>query len=59
MGKRYLRFPLTIFFPMLDGETKEQAEDRMIERIDPDGDVEVMSWNDGEVEVIEDDDEAD
>lgn len=56
---RYLRFPLTIFFPMLDGETKEQAEDRMIERIDPDGDVEVMSWNEGDVEVVEDDDEGD
>lgn len=54
MGKRYLRFPITILFPMLDGETVEQAEDRMIERIDPDGDVEVMSWNEGEVEVIED-----
>ena len=51
---RQLKFPITIFFPMLDGETVEQAEDRMIERIDPDGDVEVMSWNEGEVEVIED-----
>ena len=56
MDKRYLRFPLSILFPMLDGETIEQAEDRMIERIDPDGDVEVMSWNEGDVEVIEDDD---
>lgn len=51
---RHLRFTLTVIFPMLDGETKEQAEDRMIERIDPDGDVEVMSWNEGFVEVIED-----
>ena len=54
MGKRYLRFPITILFPMLDGETIEQAEDRMIERIDPDGDVEAMSWNEGQVEVVED-----
>lgn len=54
---RYLIFPLTIFFPMLDGETKEQAEDRMIERIDPDGDVEVMNWNEGDVEVIEDEED--
>lgn len=59
VGKRYLRFPITILFPMLDGETIEQAEDRMIERIDPDGDVEVMSWNEGEVEVFDDDDEVD
>ena len=59
MGKRYLRFPITILFPMLDGETIEQAEDRMIERIDQDGDVEVMSWNEGEVEVFDDDDEVD
>lgn len=56
---RYLRFPITILFPMLDGETIEQAEDRMIERIDPDGDVEVMRWNEGDVEVVEDDDETD
>lgn len=59
VGKRYLRFPITILFPMLDGETIEQAEDRMIERIDQDGDVEVMSWNEGEVEVFDDDDEVD
>lgn len=59
MDKRYLRFPLTILFPMLDGETIEQAEDRMIERIDPDGDVEAMSWNEGEVEVFDDNDEVD
>ena len=59
VGKRYLRFPLTIFFPMLDGETKEQAEDRMIERIDPDEDVVSIMWNEGEVEVVEDDDETD
>jgi len=58
VGKRYLRFPITILFPMLDGETVEQAEDRMIDRIDPDGDVEVMRWNEGEVEVVEDDDES-
>jgi hypothetical protein len=54
---RQLKFPITIFFPMLDGETVEEAENRMIERIDPDGDVGVMSWNDGEVEVIEDDED--
>lgn len=59
MAKRYLRFPITILFPMLDGETIEQAEDRIIERIDQDGDVEVMSWNEGEVEVFDDDDEVD
>lgn len=51
---RQLKFPITIFFPMLDGETVEQAEDRMIERIDPDGDVAMMSWKEDEVEVIED-----
>lgn len=55
---RYLRWPVTIAFPMLDGETKEQAEDRMIERIDPDGDT-VMTWRESEVTVEEDDDETD
>lgn len=51
---KFLRFPITIFFPMLDGETKEQAEDRMIERIDPDEDVVSIMWNEREVEVVED-----
>lgn len=55
---RYLRWPVTIAFPMLDGETKEQAEDRMIERIDPDGDT-VMTWTESEVTVEEYDDETD
>lgn len=56
---RYLRWPVTIAFPMLDGETREQAEDRMIERIDPDGDTVMtwMTWRESEVTVEEDYDE--
>jgi len=38
---------------MLDNETKEQAEDRMIERIDQNGDA-TISWRDNEVEILED-----
>lgn len=53
---RYLRFPVTIVFPMLDGETKSQAEDRMIERIDPEGNM-AIGWSEPDVTVEEDDDE--
>lgn len=53
---RLMTFPLSITFPMLDGETREQAEDRMIERIDPDGDS-VISWCETDVIVEEEDDE--
>lgn len=53
---RLMTFPLSVTFPMLDGETKEQAEDRMIERIDPDGDT-VMTWRESEVTVEEEDDD--
>ena len=48
-----LRIKMTICFPMLDGETKEQAEDRLIERIDPGGEA-IMSWYESEVEVYDD-----
>lgn len=48
-----MRIKMTICFPMLDGETKEQAEDRLIERIDPDGEA-IMSWYESEVEVYDD-----
>lgn len=48
-----MRIKMTICFPMHDGETIDQAEDRLIERIDPDGDA-IMSWNESEVEVYED-----
>lgn len=48
-----MRIKMTICFPMLDGETKEQAEDRLIERIDPDGDA-IMSWHESDVEVYDD-----
>jgi len=50
---KYMRIKMTIYFPMLDGETKEQAEDRLIERIDPDGEA-IMSWSESEVEVYYD-----
>ena len=45
-----MRIKMTICFPMLDGETKDQAVNRLIERIDPDGEV-IMSWNESEVEI--------
>ena len=50
---KMMRIKMTICFPMLDGETKEQAEDRLIERIDQDGNV-IMSWYENEVEVYDD-----
>lgn len=50
---KYMRIKMTICFPMIDGETKEQAEDRLIERIDPDGNA-IMSWSESEVEVYDD-----
>lgn len=48
-----MRIKMTICIPMLDGETIEQAEDRLIERIDPDGDA-IMSWFESDVEVYDD-----
>lgn len=48
-----MRIKMTICLPMLDGETKEQAEDRLIERIDQDGEA-IMSWNEYDVEVYDD-----
>ena len=51
-----MRIKMTICFPMLDGETKEQAEDRLIERIDPDGDA-IMSWNESDVEIYDDEEQ--
>lgn len=53
VGMKVMRIKITICFPMLDGETKEQAEDRLIERIDPDGEA-IMSWNEYDVEVYDD-----
>ena len=57
MGMRLMTFPLSVTFPMLDGETKEQAENRMIERIDPDGES-TISWCEADVTVEEEDDES-
>jgi hypothetical protein len=56
VGMKYMRIKMTIYFPMLDGETKEQAEDRLIERIDPDEEA-IMSWSESEVEVYADEEE--
>ena len=50
-----MRIKMTIYFPMLDGETKEQAEDRLIERIDSDENV-IVSWSESDVEVYDDED---
>jgi hypothetical protein len=47
---KMMRIKMTICFPMLDGETNDQAIDRLIERIDPDGEA-IMSWNESEVEI--------
>ena len=53
VGMKAMRIKMTICFPMLDGETKEQAEDRLIERIDSDEGT-IMSWNESEVEIYDD-----
>lgn len=53
---RLMTFPLSVTFPMLDGETREQAENRMIERIDPDGNS-TISWCEADVMVEEEDDD--
>ena len=47
-----MRIKMTICFPMLDGETKDQAVDRLIERIDSDEKA-IMSWNESEVEIYD------
>lgn len=47
---RYIEFKPTIYTRMLDGETRDQAIDRLIERIDPDGDA-VISFNDSEIKI--------
>lgn len=49
---RAMRIKMTICFPMLDGETKDQAVDRLIERIDSDEKA-IMSWNESEVEICD------
>lgn len=50
---KVMRIKMTICFPMLDGETKDQAVDRLIERIDSDEKA-IMSWNEYDVEVYDD-----
>ena len=51
---KMMRIKMTICFPMLDGETNDQAVDRLIERIDPDG-ITTMSWHDSDIRILEDD----
>ena len=49
---RYMSITPHIYIRMLDGETKEQCEDRLIERIDPDGSA-IMGWDESKVEIDE------
>ena len=57
MEMKYMGIKMTICFPMLDGETKQQAKDRLIERIDPDEDA-IMSWRESDVMVYDDTQQA-
>lgn len=41
---RYMSITPHIYIRMLDGETKEQCEDRLVERIDPDGSA-IIGWD--------------
>lgn len=49
---RYMSITPHIYIRMLDGETKEQCEDRLVERIDPDGSA-VIGWDESKVEINE------
>lgn len=56
---RYMSITPHIYIRMLDGETKEQCEDRLVERIDPDGSA-IIGWDESKVEIDEEDvDDAD
>lgn len=49
---KLMRIKMTICFPMLDGETNDQAVDRLIERIDSDG-ITTMSWYDSDIQILD------
>ena len=49
---RFLYLKPSLYMPMLPGETKEQAEDRMLELLDSVG-IEAVGWNEDEVEMHE------
>lgn len=49
---KMMRIKMTICFPMLDGETKDQAVDRLIERIDTNEDA-TMSWYDSDIRILD------
>lgn len=51
---RYMSITPHIYIRMLDGETKEQCEDRLVERIDPDGSA-IIGWDESKVEIDEED----
>ena len=52
--KRTLRMQGTIYFPMFDGETIEQAEDRLFDALDT-VNTEVSCWD--APEILDDEDE--
>lgn len=58
VGMKLMRIKMTICFPMLDGETNDQAVDRLIERIDPNEDA-TMSWYESDIQIIDVEDEVD
>lgn len=49
---KLMRIKMTICFPMFDGETNDQAVDRLIERIDSDG-ITTMSWYDSDIQILD------
>ena len=50
---RYLSIKLDVYMPMFPGETKKQAEDRLVEMFKDDIDA-LVSW-DAENSVVEED----
>lgn len=49
---RYLSITPYIYIKMLDGETKEQCEARLVRRIYPDA---IIGWEESKVEIDEED----
>lgn len=53
---RYLSIKLDVFLPMLPGETKQEAEDRLVDLINEGGDA-LVCWDAGNSIVEEDEDD--
>lgn len=59
MKKRWMRMSIHLGFHLRDGETKEQAEDRLVEALETVDDDFVCSWTNEGIEEIEDRNETD